>query len=130
MTDGSAGRGEAGRPARCVPDGAGRWLAFACMLSAMLGYGLAAYAQDVVQVAQRGRSFAPGELELRRGATVRFVNDDGKLLHHVYSKGDGFQFDIGEQAPGAAVDVRFVVPGTFTVLCGIHPRMRLQVLVR
>lgn len=102
----------------------------ACLAAAASGWSLAAYAEDVVQVAQRGRAFQPGELELRRGATVRFVNDDGRLLHHAYAKGDGFSFDTGEQAAGTAVDVRFSTPGTFTVQCGIHPKMRLQVSVR
>lgn len=104
--------------------------AFASALAPLACWGLAAAAPGAVDVAQRGRAFQPGELALQRGAMVRFVNDDGSLLHHAYAKGDGFSFDIGEQAPGTAVEVRFPTAGTFTVLCGIHPKMRLQVVVR
>ncbi len=39
-------------------------------------------------------------------------------------------FDLGEQAPGQAIEERFTTTGAFTVLCGIHPKMRLAVMVR
>ena len=79
---------------------------------------------------QVNRKFQPGQIEVARGGTIRFVNDDGQLLHHVYSTSPGFSFDSGEQEPGKAVEEQFPVSGTFTVLCGIHPRMRLVVTVR
>ena len=109
-----------------------RWSAWCAtlLLSAGSGWSLAAASPGGVQVTQRGPAIQTGEVALQRGATVRFVNDDGALLHHAYSKGDGFSFDIGEQASGTAVEVRFPTAGTFTVLCGIHPKMRLQVVVR
>lgn len=81
------------------------------------------------QVSQRGRAFQPGELSVNRGDIVRIVNDDGDLLHHAYVESDEFNFDSGDQEPGAKVDVAFTVSGNFTVLCGIHPKMKLVVHV-
>ncbi len=98
-------------------------------LATVLG-AWAAWAANVPVVTQVNRKFQPQQVEVARGGTVRFVNDDGQLLHHVYSTSPEFGFDSGEQEPGKAVEERFTVPGTFTVLCGIHPKMRLVVTVR
>lgn len=99
------------------------------VLILMLG-GLAAWAADMPVVTQAHRKFQPQEVEVARGGTIRFVNDDGQLLHHIYSTSSAFSFDSGEQEPGKAIEERFPVAGTFTVLCGIHPKMRLSVTVR
>ena len=81
-------------------------------------------------VSQRGREFTPASLALRKGDAIRIVNDDGDLSHHAYVAAPNFSFDSGDQEPGRDVLVRFDVPGTFNVLCGIHPKMRLTVTVR
>lgn len=91
---------------------------------------LGASAQQVAAVSQRNRVFHPKEVEIGLGDSVVFVNDDGELLHHVYSRDARFPFDIGEQAAGARVPVRFTARGTFDVRCDIHPRMLLRVTVR
>lgn len=80
-------------------------------------------------VSQRNQAFNPGEITLKRGEVVRIVNDDGDLLHHAYIESKAFSFDSGDQEPGSRVDVTFPAAGTFTVLCGIHPKMRLVVHV-
>ncbi len=85
--------------------------------------------QAMVAVSQRNRVFLPKEVEVKLGGTVVFVNDDGELLHHVYSRDPRFPFDIGEQAAGTRVPVRFPRRGTFEVRCDIHPRMLLRVTV-
>lgn len=72
----------------------------------------------------------PGQLGIRRGDVVRIVNDDEDLSHHAYVMSDRFKFDSGDQEPGHDVDIPFTVAGTFNVLCGIHPKMRLVVAVR
>ena len=81
-------------------------------------------------VSQRGREFMPGHLDVRQGDIVHIVNDDGDLSHHAYVASDRFKFDSGDQEPGHDVDIPFTVAGTFNVLCGIHPKMRLTVNVR
>jgi len=95
-------------------------------LGASAGSGLGA---ALYQVSQKGRAFQPGELTIRRGETVKIVNDDGDLLHHAYVDSERFSFDTGDQEPGSKTDVLFPVAGTFSVLCGIHPKMKLTVHV-
>ena len=95
-------------------------------LGASAGSGLGA---ALYQVSQKGRAFQPGELTIRRGETVQIVNDDGDLLHHAYVDSERFSFDSGDQEPGSKTDVLFPVAGTFSVLCGIHPKMKLTVRV-
>jgi plastocyanin len=91
---------------------------------------LDAFASTTHQVTQKSRSFNPGTIEIRRGDTLRILNDDGELLHHAYVRDGGMTFDSGEQEPGTAVQIRFASAGQFTVKCDIHPRMRLVVTVK
>ncbi|NEU14120.1 hypothetical protein G3T14_18580 [Methylobacterium sp. BTF04] len=90
---------------------------------------IAAFAAQTYRVSQKGRAFQPGSLVIRRGETVEIVNDDGDLLHHAYVDAPGFTFDSGDQEPGEKTQILFSVPGTFAVLCGIHPKMKLAVRV-
>ena len=102
----------------------------AILLLGASGWGLHALAANALVVSQQNRGFQPETIELNRGDVVRFLNDDGDLIHHVQLKADGFGFDSGEQPSGTKTDVRFTKAGSFTVLCGIHPRMKLTVNVR
>ena len=80
-------------------------------------------------VSQKGRAFQPGFLAVMRGDTITIVNDDSDLLHHVFIEADNFKFDSGDQEPGSRTPVTFTEKGTFQVLCGIHPKMKLVVRV-
>lgn len=91
---------------------------------------LAAVAAGPYIVTQKGQMFHPGTLTINRGDTVEIVNDDGELIHHAYVDSKTFSFDSGDQEPGSKTDIVFSVPGTFMVLCGIHPKMRLDVTVK
>jgi plastocyanin len=97
----------------------------------ILGAG-AAWAVDppLHVVSQAGRAFTPTEIAIQRGETVQIVNDDGDLLHHVFIESDRMNFDSGDQKPGSRTNIVFSVAGHFTVLCAIHPKMKLQVGVR
>jgi len=90
----------------------------------------AALAVGPYQISQKNREFHPGEITINRGEALRFVNDDGDLLHHAYLKSPQFQFDSGDQKPGSKFEVVFPVAGNFTVLCAIHPKMKLAVTVK
>ncbi len=63
-------------------------------------------------ISQKDREFKPREISIKRGEALRFINDDGELLHH-----------------GSKFEVAFPAAGNFTVLCAIHPKMRLLVHV-
>lgn len=83
----------------------------------------------IYQVTQRGRVFSLSSIDISKGDIVRIVNDDGNLRHHAYVRDDRFSFDSGDQEPGSTTDIVFSTSGTFNVLCGIHPKMKLVVRV-
>ncbi|GJD55931.1 plastocyanin [Methylobacterium dankookense] len=80
-------------------------------------------------VSQKGRAFQPGSLVIGRGDTITIVNDDSDLMHHAYIESEAFSFDSGDQAPGSRTAITFPKSGSFQVLCGIHPKMKLNVRV-
>jgi plastocyanin len=77
-------------------------------------------------VNQKGRTFRPGEINIARGETVTFTNEDS-YIHQVYVSG---LFESDERAPGENVNQVFTAAGTFQVRCRIHPTMKLTVRVR
>jgi plastocyanin len=83
-------------------------------------------AQAAAVVAQKGRTFRPGEINISRGETVTFTNEDS-YIHQVYVAG---LFESDEKAPGGNVNQVFTAAGTFQVRCRIHPTMKLTVRVR
>ena len=87
-----------------------------------------ALAQAPVVVSQKDRAFAPKQLRIHRGDTVRFTNDDD-FDHQIYVQSPGFSFESDETAPGRQVELRFPAAGDFEVHCHIHPKMRLNVHV-
>jgi plastocyanin len=92
--------------------------------------GAARTAQALYVITQKGRAFHPLTITINRGDTLQFFDDDGDLLHHAYVNSDTFNFDSGDQLPGSRTNIIFSVPGTFNVLCGIHPKMKLVVTVK
>lgn len=95
-----------------------------------MGGAAVAIAGIQYRVSQKGRSFTPSLIDLKSGESIEFVNDDGELPHHAYLESDSFSFDTGDQEPGSRTVVAFPTLGTFTVLCGIHPKMKLTVRVK
>ena len=102
------------------------------ILVSLAGVGTAVFALagEMHEARQSNRRFEPAALQIQVGDVVRIINDDGELLHHAYVKSDSFNFDSGEQEPGSSTDIRFTTAGTFAVLCGIHPKMHMTVVVR
>lgn len=94
-----------------------------------VGGAWAGLEQQKFRVSQKDQAFRPGELSLKRGDAIDIANDDDDLLHHAYVDSEKFKFDSGDQEPGTTVEIVFPVTGTFMVLCGIHPRMKLKVHV-
>lgn len=89
----------------------------------------AASAGNTIVVSQRNRHFHPDMLTITRGTVVHIVNDD-RVTHHVYVDSSAMKFDSGEQPVGTTVDLEFDHPGTYQVLCAIHPTMHLTVTVK
>ena len=83
-----------------------------------------------IVISQHDKQFQPGAISVDAGQPVAIVNDDGGTVHHAYVESDSFNFDSGDQNPGARTRIVFPKSGDFQVLCGIHPKMKLAVHVR
>jgi plastocyanin len=90
----------------------------------------ATQASDATIVSQRGLHFSPSDVKLPIGSSLTIVNDDGTVVHHAYVESDTFNFDSGDQKPGDRVVIPFPGTGKYTVLCGVHPKMVLNVTVK
>ncbi|MBL8698949.1 MAG: hypothetical protein JNK67_11290 [Alphaproteobacteria bacterium] len=80
-------------------------------------------------IRQSQTMFSVRTVDIRRGDTLQFTNED-PFLHHVFVESPQFRFDSGEQRPGNTVEILFDRAGSFTVQCAIHLKMRLAVTVR
>lgn len=81
-------------------------------------------------ISQKGKRFGPKDVALRVGEHITVVNDDDNFVHQAYVESETFAFDSGDIEPGARAIITFPTEGDFTVLCGIHPKMKLVVHVR
>ncbi len=99
-------------------------------LSAILAFG-AAMADPPVTVGQAGLKFSTKNLEVNKGQTVVFMNDDD-TSHNITVTGDGNGVSVnsGLQPPGGKFEMPFAKPGTYQVTCGIHPKMKMTIVVK
>ena|SRR5215813_12878583 len=79
-------------------------------------------------IGQRNKVFSESTITIKKGDVVVFMNDD-TVTHNVMSTDSGSEFNIGSQAPGVSTPVTFDKAGEFTIVCAIHPRMKLMVNV-
>ena len=105
----------------------GGFVAILAMLGS-LGFALGSGGAKLA-VSQKGRAFLPGSLEIVAGDTLVIRNDD-EFVHQVFIDNAKFKFDSGEQAVGETVEITFPASGTYQVLCAIHPKMQLDVVVK
>jgi plastocyanin len=91
-------------------------------------YVLAQGAPTEAVVVQRDIDFDVKTAIIRAGGQIVFVNED-RFGHNVFSEIPGGEFDIGRQGPNTRMTVPFRRAGTFAVLCRIHPRMSMTVVV-
>ena len=80
-------------------------------------------------ITQKNKQFQPANLVVGVGDSVSFINDD-LVTHNVFSRTDGFSFNLKLQSPGKVHAVPFTAPGTVEVRCAFHPTMKLKVVVR
>ena len=77
---------------------------------------------------QQGRTFSSEAIKVKKGEAVTFLNDDS-VPHNIMSASKGNEFNLGSQAPGSSTDVAFNEVGDVSVICAIHPRMKMMVKV-
>jgi len=99
-------------------------------LIALTGVAVATLPDPDHIVSQKGKRFGPQDVALRVGEHITIVNDDENFVHQAYVDTEEFAYDSGDIEPGAKAVITFPKEGDFTVLCGIHPKMRLAVRVR
>jgi plastocyanin len=91
-----------------------------------LGNIVALAADKVIE--QRGKTFSETEVVIKKGDALTFVNNDN-ITHNVMSKTPGNEFNIGAQTPGTSVPVKFDSAGSASIICAIHPQMRMNVQI-
>jgi cytochrome c peroxidase len=84
--------------------------------------------RDTTVVSQSDKLFSPPQVRIRESQPLTVLNDDTRT-HNVRIFDPRFDFNSGAQEPHEAVTIRFPGPGTFEAFCGIHPTMRLTVVV-
>ena len=86
-------------------------------------------ATDDEEVLQIKQAFDPKAITVAAGVAVRFVNGDD-VKHNLQAVApDGSRTDYGVAPPGQTTPITFAAPGEYSVVCGIHPRMKLKVTV-
>lgn len=89
----------------------------------------AAFALARHRVDQSGLRFSVASLQIQRGDMVVFSNND-RSSHNITVRGGAMAFNGGLQRPGQNIEVPFTAAGRYEVICGIHPRMRMEVEAR
>lgn len=77
------------------------------------------------EIVVRDVHFAPADVTVPVGSTVRWVFDDGGVLHHVGSEGE---FDSGI-TPDGSYEHTFTTPGVYEYHCSVHRYMTGTVTV-
>ncbi len=80
-------------------------------------------------ITQKNKQFYPADVVVGIGDSLSFINDD-LVTHNVFSRTDGFAFNLKLQSPGKVHAVPFAAPGTAEVRCAFHPTMKLKVVIR
>lgn len=81
---------------------------------------------DILQIKQ---AFDPDTAQAAVGAVLNFVNDDDVNHNLVVLAPDGVQTDYGVEKPGDTTKISFRIAGVYSVVCHIHPRMKMKVTV-
>jgi plastocyanin len=79
-------------------------------------------------IGQKSKAFSESTIMIKKGDVVVFVNDDN-VTHNVMTINSPSDFNIGLQPVGVSTPITFDKPGEYTILCAMHPRMKLIVKV-
>lgn len=100
------------------------------VLLAALAVSSVVVCAEEVEVLQIKQKFEPGQIEVKAGEQVNFVNADD-VKHNLRTvMSDGSKIDHGISKPGETVSFAFDTPGSYQVTCGIHPKMKLEVTAK
>ncbi len=103
---------------------------FVFILAAMILLPIGSLSAAEYMVSQKDRKFIPGELRIKVGDTLTFVNAEKRRRHNVYSKSSDFDYvNIRKQKPGDKDSVVIKNAGTLELRCALHPKMAMMVYV-
>lgn len=104
-------------------------LIVSCLTVAIAATSGVAYSSAKHPVAQKDKAFSQGEMTVKVGDMITFKNED-TVVHNVYSKSAGNEFNTKSQPPGSTNEVALAAEGDVEVRCAIHPDMKLIVHVK
>ena len=87
-----------------------------------------ALASDMA-ILQRNQAFSQAEVTIQAGDTLKWGNAD-PFNHNITVKGGAEDVSLGIQKPDQVLSHRFEVAGKYVVVCQIHPRMKMNVIVQ
>jgi len=99
----------------------------AALASGCICGALSAFAAEQT-ILQKDKLFSQATVTIKKGDALVFENDDD-VVHNVMSSTSGSEFNLGAQKPGSKATQVFSKSGDVTVICAIHPRMKLTVTV-
>jgi plastocyanin len=88
----------------------------------------AAVVPAAVKITIRDLKYLPETVEIQKGQTIEWVNDD--LTPHTVTSDGGNTFDSGSIEAGSSWSHTFSQPGTFPYLCTFHTEMKGTVVVK
>lgn len=97
-------------------------LAAGCLCGA-----LTAFAAEQT-ITQKDKQFSQSAVTIKKGDALVFENDDD-VVHNIMSTTPGSEFNLGALQPGSKASQVFSKAGEFSIICAIHPRMKLAVKV-
>ena len=81
-------------------------------------------------ISQKDKKFLPTTVEAKVGDVLTFVNDEKRKRHNIYTRSSEFSYlKIKKQKPGDRESVTLTNAGTVVVLCALHPKMKLTIVV-
>lgn len=89
----------------------------------------AAIAGGITNIDQKGLTFSSPSVTVAKGDILNFTNSD-TTSHNITISGDGVSLNSGLQQPGVAFKAPMMKEGTYQVVCGIHPKMKMTVTVK
>jgi len=99
------------------------------MVAAVLAAAAPALADDD-QIMQIRQMFEPAAAETTAGTVVSYLNADDVNHNLVVVAPGGAETDLGIDKPGETTQISFPTAGVYSVVCHIHPRMKMKMTVR
>ncbi|HEY3889004.1 MAG TPA: plastocyanin/azurin family copper-binding protein [Caulobacteraceae bacterium] len=94
---------------------------------AALGRPAVAWAASFA-ISQHNLQFSQSTISIHQGDTLSFSNQDN-VSHNISVRGGDDTDDLGVQKPRDVVSYKFTDKRIYSVVCSIHPGMRLRVIV-